>query len=38
VAGGSSGSGLVGVPETGTLGLLGGGLLGVLAYGWRKRR
>jgi len=30
--------GLAGVPEPGTLALLAGGLIGLLAYAWRKRK
>jgi len=36
--GSGSGIGLVGVPEPGTLALLVAGLVGLLAYAWRKRK
>ena len=32
------GAGMVGVPEPGTLALLLGGLLGLFAYAWKKRK
>jgi hypothetical protein len=35
---GADGSGVATIPEPGTLALLAGGLVGLLAYAWRKRK
>jgi len=35
---GADGSGVATIPEPSTLALLAGGLVGLLAYAWRKRK